>query len=159
MRWPVLRLLTEAGPLTIDVPAGVDQGEMSPVSRLNALITGETIEPLILRQGGDFQALPYGLAGSIMAASGLVLAVVAYRIITRPTHVNLVGDVAISPDGQTVASASWDQTIQLWRTADHLLDRALVGHNGAVSTIEFTPDGAMLASAGWDHAVRAVAGR
>ncbi|NER20366.1 MAG: WD40 repeat domain-containing protein [Symploca sp. SIO1C2] len=62
-------------------------------------------------------------------------------------HSELVHSVAISPNGQILASGSVDQTIKLWNLATGKLLYALEGHSSAVLSVAFHPDGKTLASA------------
>jgi WD40 repeat protein len=62
--------------------------------------------------------------------------------------------VAFSPDGVTVASASDDKTIKLWRATDGQLLRTLTKHTDSVYGVAFSPDGAKLVSASRDKTVR-----
>ena len=58
--------------------------------------------------------------------------------------------VAFSPDGQTLASGSVDNTIHLWDANTGESKRILRGHSGYIDSISFSPDGSMLVSGGWD---------
>ena len=69
-------------------------------------------------------------------------------------HTNPVHGVAFSPDGQTLASGSWDNTVRLWRVSDGILLRTLEGHTDPVLSVAFSPDGQTLASGSRDKTVR-----
>lgn len=65
---------------------------------------------------------------------------------TLEGHSSSVRAVAFSPDGTTLASASDDQTIQLWNTATGAHRQTLEGHSGSVRAVAFSPEGNTLAS-------------
>ena len=69
-------------------------------------------------------------------------------------HKDAIYSVAISADGKTLASGSYDQKIILWNVSDAKMLRTLDGHNGAVFDVAFRPDGKVLASASADRTVK-----
>ncbi|MDJ0706536.1 MAG: hypothetical protein QNJ46_24970, partial [Leptolyngbyaceae cyanobacterium MO_188.B28] len=64
-----------------------------------------------------------------------------------------VWSVSFSPDGQTLASASQDETVKLWNRDGALLE-TLVGHRDTVWSVSFSPDGQTFASASKDKTVK-----
>ena len=69
-------------------------------------------------------------------------------------HEDIVTSVAFSPDGQILASGSWDETIRLWSANTGELIETLKGHEGGVNSVVFSPDGQILASGSWDETIR-----
>jgi cytochrome c len=64
-----------------------------------------------------------------------------------------IAGLAVSPDGSTLASASWDHTVRLW-SLDDGAQRVLEGHTQNVNGVAFAPDGKSLVSVGYDLTVR-----
>ena len=63
--------------------------------------------------------------------------------------------MAFSPDGQILASDSFDNTIRLWRVSDGSLLRTLEGHTSDMwRPVAFSPDGRTLASGSMDGTIR-----
>ena len=69
-------------------------------------------------------------------------------------HTSPVIALACTPDGATLASSSYDETVRLWRLSDGSCTAVLKGHTSAVRALACTPDGATLASGSWDKTVR-----
>ncbi|RYP48229.1 hypothetical protein DL768_005836 [Monosporascus sp. mg162] len=73
---------------------------------------------------------------------------------TIEVHSHSVCAITFSPDGKTLASASYDRTIRLWDTATGAQQQTIEGHSGPVCAIAFSPDGKTLASASGDKTIR-----
>jgi WD40 repeat protein len=69
-------------------------------------------------------------------------------------HADAVKLVTYSPDGKTLASASFSGTIRLWRASDGKETFILKGHTRSVASMAFNPDGNVLVSKGLDGRVR-----
>lgn len=72
----------------------------------------------------------------------------------RGGHTGDINSLAVAPDGRSVASASNDNTIKIWRLADGMLQRTLCDHTGGVLSVAYSPDGTLLASGGKDSLVK-----
>ena len=68
-------------------------------------------------------------------------------------HTAPIAALAVSPDGATLASASWDQTLRLWPLAGGA-PRVLEGHTQNVNGVAFAADGRTLVSVSYDQSVR-----
>ncbi len=72
-------------------------------------------------------------------------------------HTKGIEQISLSPDGKTLASASADQTVNLWRISNGVLLHTLAGvsgHTNSVNCVAFSPDGMTLASGSSDFSVK-----
>ncbi|MDX2213047.1 MAG: AAA-like domain-containing protein [Oculatellaceae cyanobacterium bins.114] len=69
-------------------------------------------------------------------------------------HTAAILSVAFSPDGQTIASGSSDNTVRLWNLQGQPIGQPLHGHTDTVNSVAFSPDGKTVASGSSDNTVR-----
>jgi WD40 repeat protein len=73
---------------------------------------------------------------------------------TWRAHRSAIDKVAISPNGEILATASDDRSIGLWSLKTGKLLHSLKAHRNAVTSLIFSPDGQKLVSGSWDKTVR-----
>lgn len=69
-------------------------------------------------------------------------------------HRRPVNAIAISPDGQILASGSDDATVKLWNLQTGQLLNTLSGHLRGVTSLAFAPDGSFLVSGSKDRTIQ-----
>ncbi len=74
--------------------------------------------------------------------------------LTLPGHTNSILAVAYSPDGQALASSSFDNSIRIWDVKSNHTTRTLSGAFGVVLSLAFSHDSRSLLAGGSDTAVR-----
>ncbi|GHC87073.1 hypothetical protein GCM10007079_30850 [Nocardiopsis terrae] len=116
------------------VLAGVEEHpELAVLLTLAAL---EECEPVPVVRGALLSALAHSHCSAVLTG-----------------HTDTVRNLAWSPDGTRIATASRDGTARLWDTRGGLL-RELRGHMGMVEMAAWSPDSRRLATASRDHTVR-----
>ena len=75
-------------------------------------------------------------------------------VYTLPGHSSFVNSLAISPDGQILASGSWDKTIKIWNLETAELIGTLTGHSDRVNSVAISYDGKMLVSGSSDETIK-----
>ena len=71
-------------------------------------------------------------------------------------HDSWVGDLAFTPDGETLVSAGYDDTLAWWPVAAEKPEpsRKVRAHEGWIRALAVSPDGKLLASGGNDRTVK-----
>lgn len=130
------------------------------------LLDATTRQPVRTIEGvaGKVNALRFSADGSMLfaAAGEPGIGGIAYQWKTADGslvhkfegHRDALYALALSPDGQMLATGSYDQKIKLWNVASGTEIKTLTGHNGGVNGLSFRPDGKVLASASVDRTVK-----
>ena len=93
------------------------------------------------------------LGGLLMMVALALPALAAPRVILKG-HTLALGDLAYSPDGLHVATASYDRTAKVWEAATGKELVTLGGHGATVEAVAFSPDGKFLATGSYDGTVK-----
>src|SRR5688572_8382150 len=129
--------------LMVLVPLGVNAQGGTPISPENAA----NLVPLNRLGRGYVTSLTFSPDGTTLAAAGSV-GVWLYNtadLAAPPTilfegHQEPINDVAYSPDGSVIATASEDDTTRLWGVADGQELGVVSGHTFDVYSVAFSPD-------------------
>ncbi|MEG4197297.1 WD40 domain-containing protein [Microcoleus sp. Pol12A5] len=85
-----------------------------------------------------------GSIGGVANRTKNAVRVMCSRVMTSTA----IAGLTFSPDGKTIASASYDGTFKLWNSADGTLINAISDHSAGAGDVKFSPDGQMVASSG-----------
>ena len=76
------------------------------------------------------------------------------EIVRLQNNEYVVGQIAFSPDGKTLAAGSQDRRLRLWDVAGRKQPRVFPGHDAYVESVAFSSDSALVASRGRGNLVR-----
>src|SRR5215468_3286282 len=99
---------------------------------------------------------PRGLVSLLvaMATTGLAVAQQATVVGTLDGHTDPVYAVAWSPDGKTLATAGFDNTVRLWDAATRKEIRKYEGHSKLVLAVAIAPDSKRILSGSLDNTAK-----
>jgi WD40 repeat protein/Flp pilus assembly protein TadD len=168
----VVKLKTVRGMLGIQIVAGekgivvqqvIPGGAAAQDKRLKA---GDTIVGIVGRDGqlvkteglnseatGKLILGPVDTAVELEVLPAGAQKTVRYSIVRRARPLS-IHELAISPDGSTLALAADDASIGLVDLATGLVRASLHGHQAAITSLAFAPDGETLASGSGDATAR-----
>jgi WD40 repeat protein/serine/threonine protein kinase len=136
--------------------AGIDRAARASDARVI-----HPVREILDAHAGGVLAVSFAQNGKLLASGGADRAARVWSgdgakpVRTLANHADQVRAVAVSPDGQTVATVQNGKppTIRLFN-ATTWRDRRLFGHTGFIFALAFSDDGHLLASAGFDKTVR-----
>ncbi|WP_379498493.1 hypothetical protein [Nonomuraea thailandensis] len=111
------------------------------------------VDPL---RAAQLSLASWRIAPDLPATRNSLISTQAVTLPTRiPGHSGEVRDVAFSPDGHLMATASDKGTVRMWNASTHQpLGPPLTGHTAMVNGAAFSPDGTMLVTASTDQTLR-----
>lgn len=138
------------------IVAAIAAGPAAPATAQDPNDGPLTLERTLGR--GAVRSVAWSPAGDVIAvggALGIWLYTPTLDDITRlEGHTKAVYDIAFSPDGTRIASASHDMTVRVWDVRDSAPLHVMTGHEGLVVAVDWSPAGSLIASGAYDGTVR-----
>ncbi|MBE7385445.1 MAG: WD40 repeat domain-containing protein [Leptolyngbya sp. SIO1E4] len=131
---------------------------VSKTSAIAFVQNQDSFDPVIeaLRAGTQLQRLPFFLRPADLQADVMTsLAQSVYWVQERNRlegHTDDVEEIVFSPNGDIIATVSYDQTLRLWSSTGRLVVEQ--SHNSQVLSVDFSQDGQTLASADFNGEIR-----
>ena len=133
---------------------GVPSGRVVRTIQLHDQTTGTCTYSIAFSQDGRRVATAMGSYGRGMQGAKVWDVFTGQNTATFTGHGYIVSCVVFNPDGNLLATGSWDDTVKLWDMDAKREVRTLRGHTSNVGVVAFSPDGRVVASGGSDGTVR-----
>ncbi|MGD0069041.1 MAG: pentapeptide repeat-containing protein [Streptosporangiaceae bacterium] len=138
--------------------AGLPDPTAAPEIGVAAVAGRDPIE-VILSEPGTVTSVAFSPASTLLAIGRgshvqLIDAETGKTLRLLTGHEDEVNDVAFSPDGSLIATASSDNTARIWEAATGIHRITLRGHSNLVGAVAFSPDGSLIATASDDRTAR-----
>jgi len=75
-------------------------------------------------------------------------------VLTLKAHSDWLSSIIISPDGEKIISASFDQSVKVWHRETGELIRLVSENNGVIYALALSPNGKLLAQGGAEQCIR-----
>lgn len=168
LRVPTIATQLSSGSQPVTALASSPVDNLTAIARFGSVELGEESESSAEMQWNDFpgkvNSLSFSSRGDrLVVGSGVAGLYGQAAVFDVPTgdkltsvigHRDTLYDAELSPNGETLATASYDGQIIIWNAATGESLRSIKGHNGAVFDIEFDPSGTVIASASADETVK-----
>lgn len=119
-----------------------------------ALVVGKASAPPVQVKPQSILSRPKTTASPTTSRPTTTLAIKSRLALTIKKHAGAVWSMAFSPNGQLLASSSWDNTIRLWDVSSGREVKLLARFAYPVYGVAYSPDGLRLASSSVDNLVR-----
>ena len=127
--------------------AAISKSQLDTDVELSFLLATEAIYSTI-RYGEDAVPQAVDVLNQALEALSSHLRLILYG------HTDVINDVAYSPDGRYILTASRDKTVKVWHVATGKMLLTIHGHTDAVSSAEYSPDGRSILTVGYDNTVK-----
>ena len=123
----------------------------------NAYYTSRLAHPKSICYSPDGTFITYAFESDIVLRNvedGSEIYTIQNAYYNTDGHGDMVNSIAISSDGNTMASGSDDNTVKLWNVQDGSILYTLEGHTGGIHSVDISSDGKIIASGSDDRTVK-----
>ena len=138
----------------------IAQARLEAINARNQLLNYEELDSLLsaIKAGYKLKNINFSneKKGTEKIEISIALQSIVYKIREIQTfkgHSDSVSSVVFSPDGKTIATSSWDNTVKLWNLEGKEI-QTFKGHNDGVLRLVFSPDGKTIATSSRDKTVK-----